>query len=150
MKRISVFLFGFLVVVFMVSNVFSAGTPDQAKKLAEEAAAFFKANGKDKAFAAFNDPKGKFIKDDLFIFVLDMKGVIISYAVNQKMIGKDLHDMKDPDGKEFVKEQIETAKKGSGWVDYKFTNPITKKVQDKTSYIIKLDNTYYLGCGAFK
>ncbi len=58
--------------------------------------------------------------------------------------------LQDSDGKYFVKEQIATAKKGGGWVDYKFTNPATGKIQQKTSYVQKLDDNYYAGCGAFK
>ena len=66
------------------------------------------------------------------------------------LTGKDLYNFRDSDGKFFVQAQIAVAKKGSGWADYKFTNPVTKKIQPKTSYIKKLDDQFYIGCGAFK
>jgi signal transduction histidine kinase len=66
------------------------------------------------------------------------------------MIGKELIDMKDADGKEFVKERIEIAKtKGSGWQDYKFTDPLTKKIEHKRAYIERHGDLIF-GCGIYK
>jgi signal transduction histidine kinase len=59
-------------------------------------------------------------------------------------------NIEDPDGKFYVKERIELAKtKGSGRQDYKFTNPSTKKIENKTAYIEKIDNLIF-GCGVYK
>jgi signal transduction histidine kinase len=58
------------------------------------------------------------------------------------MVGKDFIEMKDPDGKEFVKERVAFAKsKGKFWHDYKFTDPVTKKVLPKAMYCEKLGET---------
>jgi signal transduction histidine kinase len=66
------------------------------------------------------------------------------------MVGKDLIELKDPDGVYFVKERIKLANTaGNGWQDYKFTNPVTKKVEPKTMYIEKFDN-YIFACGVYK
>jgi cytochrome c len=65
----------------------------------------------------------------------------------------NLWEQKDPNGnKLFVQEQIELAKtKGSGWVDFSWVNPATKKVQPKTSWVKKVDGADYLvNCGVFK
>jgi cytochrome c len=140
-----------LICIFIVTCVaaasFATGTPEQAKEMVEKAAAFYKANGKDKSISAFNDPKGQFRNDDLFIFMLDMNGMCYAHF---NLVGKSLFELRDADGKYFVKEQIEIAKKGSGWVDYKWTNPTTKKIQQKTSFIKRVDDNHYIGCGAFK
>lgn len=51
-------------------------------------------------------------------------------------------DLKDPDGKAFVKERVDLAKgKGKFWHDYKFTDPVSKKVLPKSAYCEKLDET---------
>jgi signal transduction histidine kinase len=58
--------------------------------------------------------------------------------------------MKDPDGKAYVKERIDIANKdGKGWQDYKFTNPLTKKIEPKTTYLEKVDDMI-ICCGAYK
>jgi cytochrome c len=128
----------------------AAGTAAQAEAMVKKAISFYKANGKDKAFAEISNPKGQFVKEDLYVFVYDMNGKVMAHGFNKAMIGKDLIDMRDPDGKFFVKERVEIAtKKGKGWQDYKFTNPTSKKVEHKTAYIEKIDS-YIFGCGAYK
>jgi signal transduction histidine kinase len=145
---------GMLVVMslLLVSSVFAGdrGTPAEAEALVKKAVAFMKANGKDKAFAEFGNPKGQFVDRDLYIFVYDMSGKCVAHGQNPKQVGKDLSDLTDPDGKPFVKERIEIAKtKGSGWQDYKFSNPTTKKVEPKRAYIEKYEDVI-VGSGAYK
>lgn len=152
MKRIITVVFVAVFTLAVSQAVFAAefGTPAQAELMVKKAVAEIKANGKEKAFAEISNPKGKFIDRDLYVFVYDMSGKCVAHGFNQKMIGKDLIDMKDPDGKFYVKERIEIAKsKGKGWQDYKFTNPLSKKVENKTAYIEKIDDLI-VGCGAYK
>jgi cytochrome c len=150
MKRIV----GMMVVLslLLVSAAFAAdkGTTAEAEALVKKAVAFIKANGKDKAFAEFGNPKGQFVDRDLYIFVYDMTGKCVAHGQNPKQVGKDLSDLTDPDGKAFVKERIEIAKtKGSGWQDYKFSNPTNKKVEQKRAYIEKYEDLI-VGSGAYK
>lgn len=148
-----VFLLLTVLVCFLVSGgAFAAtrGTPDQAKAMVEEAAAFVKANGVEKALAEFNNPKGNFVRGDLYIFALDFTGLTLAHGANQKLVGKNLSEVKDADGKLFMKAMIELAKtKGKGWVEYKWTNPESKKIEPKASYLISVGDLF-LGCGAYK
>jgi signal transduction histidine kinase len=132
------------------SFVFAAGNADEAKALVEKAAAFYKANGKEKAFAEFSNPKGQFVKGELYIFVNDLQGMTLAHGGNQKLVEKNVYELKDADGKQFIKEFTDVAKsKGSGWVDYKWTNPVTKKVDEKTTFVKKVDD-FIFGCGIYK
>jgi cytochrome c len=140
----------FMVAVSQVAYAGEFGTKDEAVALVKKAVVEIKANGQDKTFAQFNDPKGKYVDRDLYITVYDMNGKCLAHGANAKMIGKDLMDLKDPDGKPFVRERTELAKtKGSGWVDYKFTNPVTKKVEPKSQYFEKTDDII-VSCGFYK
>ncbi len=126
------------------------GTAAEAEALVKKAVQLIKSEGKEKAFAELNNPKGKFVDRDLYIFVYDMSGKCVAHGFNSKMIGKELIEMKDTDGKFFVKERIEIAKtKGKGWQDYKFTDPLTKKIEPKTAYVERLDDLI-VGCGVYK
>ena len=152
MKRTltSIILAVFMLAVSHVAVAAEFGTPAEAEALVKKAIAEIKASGKDKAFAEINNTKGKFTDRDLYVFVYDMSGKCVAHGFNQKMIGKDLVDMKDPDGKFYVKERIEISQtKGKGWQDYKFTNPVSKKVENKTAYIEKVDDLI-VGSGAYK
>ena len=118
--------------------------------MVKKAIAYIKADGKEKAFAEISNSKGQFIGRDLYVTVYDLNGKCLAHGVNAKMIGKSLIDLKDIDGKAFVKERIETAKtKGKGWQDFKFTNPISKKIEPKTMYCEKHEGII-VGCGIYK
>lgn len=84
----------------------------------------------------------KWIDRDLYPVVYDLQGKVLAHGQNPKQVGKDLIDMKDPDGKLFVKERVELAQsKGKFWQDYKFTDPLTKKILPKQMYCEKLEDT---------
>jgi len=140
-----------LVFGFTVTNAQGKrGTPAQAEALAKKAVEFLKTNGKEKAIAAFNDIQGKFVDGDLYILLYDLNGKCLAHGANPKIVGKDMIDMKDADGKLFVKERLEIAKtKGKGWQNYKWTNPTNKKIEDKTTYIQKVDDLIICS-GAYK
>lgn len=114
------------------------GTADEAVALVQKAVAYMKANGKEKAYAEFNNPNGQFKDRDLYIFVIDMTGLEWANGANQKIVGKNVLDLKDAEGKPMVKSFIELAKtKGKGWVDYKWPNPVQKTVESKSTYLEK-------------
>lgn len=80
----------------------------------------------------------KWVDRDLYAVVYDMNGKCIAHGQNEKQVGKDLMELADADGKEFVKERVALAKsKGKFWQDYKFTDPVTKKVLPKSAYCEK-------------
>ena len=136
--------------LFLSTTVWAAGTKEQAEAMVKKAIAFYKANGKEKAFAEISNTKGKFVKGELYVFVYDMNGKCVAHGFNNKLIGVDLIEMRDPDNTFFVKERIKLVKeKGKGWQDYKYTNPTTKKMESKTAYVEKIDN-YVFGCGVYK
>lgn len=152
MKKIFVLLLTamFLLVISGISLAADKGSKAEAEAMVKKAIAYVKEVGKEKALAEFSNPKGKFIDKDLYIFVYDMNGKVLAHGFNQKMIGKDLIEMKDPDGKYYVKERIEIAKtKGKGWQEYKFTDPKDKKIDNKTAYIEKIEDMI-IGCGAYR
>jgi len=132
----------------------AAGGPsasrEEAMALVRKAADFIKKNGKDKAFREFNNPKGMFVKGDLYIFAQDMAGVMKAHPMNSVLIGKDVSGMKDVDGKHFGRELLEAARsKGSGWVDYNWLNPGTDEVIAKSTYCMRVEDTM-LACGIYR
>ena len=142
-----------VVVAFSIcaaGTALAASNPKKdAEGLVKKAVAFFKAHGKEKTFAEINNPKGQFVKGELYIFVNDFNGISLAHGGNQKLIGKNMLGLKDSDGKPFIQEFIKAAKQGGGWVDYKWNNPVTKKIEAKSSYIEPAGDIYF-GCGIYK
>lgn len=114
-----------------------AATPDDAKALTEKAAALLAAEGQP-AFAKMNDPNGGFIQGELYVVVMDQKGVVFAHG-NPKLVGVNMWEAKDPDGYPFTQEIWKIASSsGTGWVTYKFTNPATKKIEPKKTWVHKV------------
>lgn len=113
----------------------------EAEAMVGKAVAAIKANAQ-KTYDEITKKDGKWVDRDLYVVVYDLHGVVVAHGANDKMVGKDLIDLKDPDGKAFVKERVEMAKaKGKFWQDYKFSDPITKKALPKQMYCEKLNDT---------
>ncbi|OPY65857.1 MAG: Methyl-accepting chemotaxis protein 4 [Syntrophorhabdus sp. PtaU1.Bin050] len=150
MKKVfRIVLIGVCVMMFTAS-VFAATAEDEAKAMVDKAIAFLKANGKDKGFAEINKPDGQFVKGDLYINVFSLSGTMLANGVNPKLIGVDGGKLQDPDGKMFMKEIIDrAASEGKGWVEYKWTNPKTKKIEPKVAYFVKC-NDMIVSAGTYK
>jgi cytochrome c len=129
-----------------------AATTDDAKGMVEKAYSYFKANGKDKAYAEISSPHGQFVKGELYVFVQDFNGVNLANGGNQSFVGQNHMGLKDPNGKYFIKEMVEMAKsKGTGWVNYEWVNPETKKIQAKATYVKRIEGSdSFMACGVFK
>ena len=121
-------------------------TKDEAIAMVKKAVVFIKANGTEKAYAEISRKGGQFTDRDLYVVVYGLDGHVFAHGANEKLIGTDQSQAKDADGKAFVAERIALAKKGEPfWQDYKFMNPVTKKVEPKQMYCEPLNNTAVCG-----
>jgi signal transduction histidine kinase len=141
----------FLAVAFLFTSLSGGwaaerGTKDEAKVMAEKAAQFFTANGKEKAFAAFTNGTDGFQDRDLYVFVYDNTGTCQAIGANKGMAGKNLIEMKDPTGFPFIHAIVDV--KTAAWVDYKFVNPMTKAIENKHAYVVRAGDLVF-GVGAY-
>ena len=126
------------------------GTKDEAVAMVKKAIEYIKANGNEKAFEEISNPKGQFIDRDLYVVVYDMNIKCLAHGQKKNMIGKEMIDMKDTDGKEYMKERQELMKKQTtAWQDYKFMNPVSKQIEPKSMYLEKFGDLI-VGCGIYK
>jgi signal transduction histidine kinase len=144
-----------VVLVGAAVSVFAADTVDAAKRkavtLVDRGVAHIKQVGKDQAFKDFTAKAGGFIEGEYYIFVVDHKGLTLAHGGNAGLVGQSMYELRDADGKLFIQEFIRMSKsKGMGWVDYKWSNPVTKKVEAKSTYVKRMEGTeYFLGCGIY-
>jgi len=57
-----------------------------------------------------------------YVFVYDDEGNSIAHGVNQSLEGKNLYNFKDPNGVLLIRELIEAAESGGGFVEYDWEN----------------------------
>lgn len=121
-------------------------TKPEAEAMVKKAVAYIKANGRDKAYAEINRKDGPFTDRDLYMVVYGNDGVVHAHGANLKMINKNLMEIKDVDGKAFVKERVEMAKKKTPfWQEYKFTNPVSGKIEPKAMYCEPMEDVIVCG-----
>jgi len=122
----------------------------QTMALVDQAASLLQSKGTE-AFTEFRKKDSKWLKDDTYIFVLNMNAILLFNPINLELEGKNIIDLKDVNGKAYVQETIETAKtQGSGWIDYMWPKPGESKPSKKSSYIKKVkvgEETFIVGSG---
>jgi hypothetical protein len=117
-------------------------TKDEATAIVKKAVALIKEQGADKTYPLISDKSGQFVSRDLYVVVYGLDGKVLAHGSNGKLIGKEMLDAQDVDGKFFVKERVELAKaQGTFWQEYKFANPVSKKVEPKEMYCERLGET---------
>jgi signal transduction histidine kinase len=147
----------FLVVAALVAVASPApaanefGSKDEAVAMVKRVQDEYKKDGAEATFKAVSDKATATFHDrDLYPFIYDMSGKCVAHGARPALIGKNLIDLKDQDGKFLIREMVDMAKgAGSGWIAYKWPNPITNKIEDKVSYVEKMGD-YFVGVGVYK
>jgi cytochrome c len=150
--RIFAFL-AFAALITFASPVQAAefGSKDEAIAMVKRVQAEFKKDGPEATFKAVSDKATADFHDrDLYPFIYDMSGKCVAHGARPALIGKNLIDLKDQDGKFLIREMVAiSAGPGSGWIDYKWPNPLNNKIEDKSSYVEKMGD-YFVGVGIYK
>jgi cytochrome c len=127
-----------------------ASTPEEAKALSEKAAAYIKEVGEERAFAEFSRRDGSFVDGELYVFCYNQAGISKAHGGNPSFVGRNLLHIKDPDGREpnllIIRKGFD---EGAGWVDFKWPNPVTKRIEDKSAYVIHT-NDVVCGVGYYR
>jgi cytochrome c len=150
MRRSILVFFSTLAVAYASSTPLLAdehGTRDQAVAMAKAVIADIKTKGLDAVYQDINDKK--YNQADLYPFIDSFDGFSVAHGMTKALVGKNLIDLKDQNGKLMIRDMAATASKGSGWVDYMWSNPITKKADSKSSYVEKIDDKVFIGVGVY-
>jgi len=149
-RLISVYSLFFVAVLLSLATLAYAGEKEDAVKMVKDAVVFYKANGMEKTLDILNDPKSQFTVGNLYVFAYDLNGTMMANTAKPALVGQNVIDVPDADGKKFRREIIDIAQKnGSGWVDYKTLHPKTKAMEQKTTYFEKVDELVF-ACGIYK
>lgn len=147
-RRLLLPMFG-IVLFTGSSHAADRATLEEAKALADKAADYMASVGLEKAIVAFNDPSAGFIDRELFVNIIGPDHKLLCGHGVPVLVGRDTSTFKDADGKEFDNDIVALAKsKGSGWVEYRMTNPLTKKVERKSSWVRQVGE-YVVFVGAY-
>ncbi len=125
-------------------------TPAEAIAMVKKAVAAIHKDGPKKAYAEIADRRGRFVDRDLYVTVWGLDGEVRAHGANANMIGKNLLDLKDIDGRPFIRERMALARtQASFWQDYQYTHPETRKIEPKRMYCETLEDSVVCG-GVYK
>jgi cytochrome c len=123
------------------------GSATEAVALVHKVIASLKANGRQKTLDEVNNKK--YVDRDLSVSVISVDGISMA-NLNAKLVGKNVLEIKDVNGKYFVKDGIDAVKKhGNAWIDYSWPNPLSQKIEPKSTYSEKYEDLV-ISCGIYK
>ena len=125
------------------------GTADEAFEMVKKAIALYRITGMDILQRITADAEKQFSDRDMYVFAFDRLGQYRAFAGNAAKLEVNLFKVPGLDGKKLVDEAFALPAKG-GWVDYSIENPVTKKVEWKSSYIERISEDIVIGCGVYK
>jgi hypothetical protein len=140
-----------LVLLTLIAPLSLAAAPgrEDAQAIVDKAVAFAQANGKEKLISEVGKKGGAFHQGELYVFVFDETGTLLANPAAPELVGQNDVEKPDADGKLFRKDILTVANgKGSGWVDYKWKNPASGKVEPKASYV-KKQGGVIIGAGVY-
>jgi len=136
--------------VAAVSAAPQTATREEMVAFVQEAVAYAKQNGKEKALAEFSNRNGSFFRGVLYIYAYDYNGTTIAHPVNPEKIGVNRLQEPDAEGTWFITNLREAAYNGTGFTTYTYINPVhNNTVEKKLGYVMKVDETWWLGSGIY-
>jgi cytochrome c len=146
----------YLVLLFCIAGAFSvqegfAGERAKAMDLGGQAAVYLREHG-EKELARVINENGRFRDGELYVWAMktDLSTTSMVFAhPSRALLNHDFIDMKDAKGKNFVREILELVKdRKTGWIEYMWTEPVSKKIKLKHTYIIRINKVIIL-CGYY-
>ena len=144
-------LFAGLTAVIFASSAIAVGHPskDDVVKFVEEGMLYAKENGRDSFFKELMNPDGPFKRGELYFYAYDFKGTVLAHGAKPHLVGKNLINLKDKKGLKLIQALRDAAASGSGWVEYYWQNPVSRKIERKLGYVVKLDDDSWFGSGTY-
>ncbi|MBN1949088.1 MAG: cache domain-containing protein, partial [Candidatus Cloacimonetes bacterium] len=99
---------------------------------------------------AFHDIDSDFFYKDLYIFLIDMEGNVLAHGGDVSLAGTNQLNLRDSVGRYFIREFIDLMRNSSqGWLEYKWRNYQTHEIETKMSYLQKVNEQLFIGCGIY-
>ena len=125
------------------------GTANEAFALVKKAVALYSQKGQQALAMITADTQHQFADKDMYVFAFNRQGQYLAFGNNAEKLKVNLFNVPGLDGKKLVSDAFNVGENGD-WIDYQITNPISKKIEHKTSYIEIVSDNTVIGCGIYK
>ncbi|MBN9369588.1 MULTISPECIES: cache domain-containing protein [unclassified Hydrogenophaga] len=87
---------------------------------------------------------------DGYFFVYDLQGKVLMHSRQTELVGQNLWELRDPQGRPTIQRLIAQARAGGGFVDYLWQQPSSGLVKPKLGYVIALERWgWMMGTGLY-
>jgi len=125
-------------------------TKNDVISFVEKAVEYANTYGKEKALEEFMNMDGEFIQGELYMFADSFEGIVLAHGGNPELVGQDIMEITGKRGKKIMPEMLTLAKQGKGWMEYYWTNPVSKKDELKLTYVMKVNESWFVGAGMYE
>jgi cytochrome c len=157
-ETMSVILRGLLFIGLLAGSLAAAraedhGTADEAKALVAKAIELYREKGPP-SFSIINKGAASGFRDrDLYVYVFSggtlAHARIVAHPIDRKLIGVNVEKLKDAGGNEYGLDMLGRARPNGVWVDFTSLDPRTKKVEQKSNWVVAYGG-YIFVCGISK
>lgn len=151
MKRfvvLSLIAMAFLATAGLAGAAGKKSTRADAEALVEKGITLFREKGADEAIRIINQRTKPFYDGDLYLFVIGPDGTIVAHGFDDTRLGIAADELYDEDGQPYGKLMLKLANEKGVWIPYRQFNPVTKKVEPKTSLVRRAEG-HIFGCGVY-
>ena len=87
---------------------------------------------------------------DGYYFVYDLQGRVLMHSRQPELVGRNLWDLRDSQGRPTIRELIEQARRGGGFVEYEWRKPSSTELAPKLGYVTTLPRwNWMMGTGIY-
>jgi len=88
--------------------------------------------------------------EDGYFFVYDLQGRVLMHSRQAELIGQNLWELRDPQGRPTIQQLIAQAKAGGGYVEYLWRKPSSSLLAPKLGYVVAVPEwNWMLGTGLY-
>jgi len=112
----------------------------EAMHWVQKAISSYESLGAEKTLRLIGDRKGPFIDGESYIFALDIEGKVLAHPYSKELVGRNLMDLMDSDGKSFIEKLLIKSKDGGfGFIEYTWSVPNSEGELRKTLFYERVD-----------
>jgi hypothetical protein len=148
--RICAILVAAAIVPLGAAHAANRGTAAEARAMLQKAVAHYKTAGRKQALSDFTAGKAPFKDRDLYVVCIASNQTVAANGAYPAFVGTSADALRDANRKPLGKAFWNAAAKNpEGSVQYPMLNPVTGRVEDKTTFYAKVADDLLCGVGAY-
>jgi polar amino acid transport system substrate-binding protein len=128
----------------------SQASPETLVAFVERAYEYAHVHGQEAALQEFNNPSGRFVDGELYIFAYAADGTTLALPFQPMVVGTNRWNITDANGTAYIQDAFAVGHSGGGFIRYLYADPADNfTVRHKLSYVMMVDEGWLIGAGIY-